>query len=129
MNSRRIKTTALAALATLGATPMNAQAADTIVAKVDVNAPVADVWRAWTTNEGAQTFFARATNIDARLNGEYEIFFFPENEPGTRGAEDTHALIVETNKRFVFTWSAPTVWPEIRAQKNRRRNLDERPVG
>jgi hypothetical protein len=45
-----------------------------------VAAAVASVWRAWTTSQGAETFFAERANIDLRLGGPYEIFFNPADE-------------------------------------------------
>ncbi len=84
---------------------------------VEVNATIEDAWHAWTSNAGAQTFFARGSNVDARPDGDYEIFFFPGNEPGTRGAEGTTTLIVEPLKRLAFTWDAPPKWPAIRSQR------------
>src|SRR5262245_43678113 len=54
---------------------------------VVVNASLDDVWAAWTTNEGAQTFFSARTNIDPSLGGHYEIYFAPDQPYGKRGAE------------------------------------------
>ena len=45
--------------------------------KTTVNATVASVWRAYTTSQGAETFFAERANIGLRLRGPYEIFFNP----------------------------------------------------
>ena len=109
-------------LVCLGAISMNTRAADSfdqsaISHWVDVNASLSDVWHAWTSDEGAQTFFARGSNVNARPDGDYEIFFFPDNEPGNRGAEGTTTLIVEPLKRFAFTWDAPPKWPTIRSQR------------
>ncbi len=75
------------------------------------------VWNAWTTESGIRTFFARGGNIELWPDGHYEIFFFPDNEPGMRGAEGTRILIVEPRKRLVFTWDAPPKWPDIRSQR------------
>src|SRR5262249_3083885 len=60
--------------------------------EVVVAAPVADVWAAWTTNAGARTFFARGSNIELKRGGAYEILFFPDAPPGSRGAEGLHVL-------------------------------------
>lgn len=48
---------------------------DQVGMDVAINAPIASVWSAWTTSQGAQTFFAENANIDLRIGGPYEIFF------------------------------------------------------
>ncbi len=85
--------------------------------EVFVDASLDEVWGAWTTESGIRKFFARGSNIELRPDGHYEIFFFPDNDPGMRGAEGTRVLIVEPNKRLVFTWDAPPKWPAIRSQR------------
>jgi uncharacterized protein YndB with AHSA1/START domain len=84
--------------------------------EVVVDASVDQVWSAWTTNAGVRTFFAPASNVDLRVNGPYEIFFDPEAEPGTRGADGARILAFETGKMLSFTWNAPLHMPEIRKQ-------------
>ncbi len=82
-----------------------------------IDASLDAVWSAWTTDSGIKTFFGRDGNVELRPDGHYEIFFFPDNEPGMRGAEGTRILIVEPKKRLVFTWDAPPKWPDIRSQR------------
>lgn len=94
-------------------------AAETRVLSLEttVNAAQSEVWNAWTTEAGIETFFARAANVELRTNGAYEIFFFPDNEAGQRGAEGTLVLAVEPMRRLAFTWDAPPMWPTVRAQR------------
>jgi uncharacterized protein YndB with AHSA1/START domain len=75
------------------------------------------VWHAWTTIEGAATFFAPAVNIELRHGGPYEIFFFPDRPPGQRGAEGTKVLSYLPRRMLSFEWDAPPKWPAIRAQR------------
>ena len=49
-----------------------------IDAETLIGASLPEVWRAWTTDEGAQAFFAQATNIDLAIGGAYEILFQPD---------------------------------------------------
>jgi uncharacterized protein YndB with AHSA1/START domain len=63
-----------------------------IHAETIVNASLDRAWDAWTTEEGIKSFLAPACNIDAHVEGPYEIFFDPEAEPGRRGAEDAKIL-------------------------------------
>lgn len=86
-------------------------------AEVLVPAPVAEVWAAWTTNEGITTFFAPQGKIDLRVDGTYDVWFNPGNKPGERGAEGMRILAVEPQRRFAFAWSAPTSMPNVRAQR------------
>ncbi|HKA90314.1 MAG TPA: SRPBCC domain-containing protein [Haliangiales bacterium] len=82
--------------------------------EVVVAAPVADVWAAWTTNAGARTFFARGSNIELKRGGAYEILFFPDAPPGSRGAEGLHVLAFVPNEMLSFEWNAPPKFPELR---------------
>lgn len=91
--------------------------------EVSVDVPLERAWRAWTTQEGARTFFAPLSNIELRPGGSYEILFFPDNPPGQRGAEGLKVLAVDPQRSFSFEWSAPTNWPNIRAKKHTRVTL------
>jgi len=84
--------------------------------EIEVDAPVAEVWTAWTTNEGVKTFFAPASNVDLKVDGPYEIFFDPEAAPGKRGADGARILAFQAGKMLSFTWNAPLHMPEIRMQ-------------
>ena len=82
-----------------------------------VPAPVADVWRAWTTEEGVRTFFAPGARVEPRVDGAYDILFFPNRPQGQRGAEGMRVLGFEPMRRFAFTWNAPPQFPEARGQR------------
>ncbi len=82
-----------------------------------VEAPLAAVWNAWTTEEGVKTFFAPDANIDLRVGGAYELYFNPKARPGMRGSEGCVILAIEPMKMLSFTWNAPPDMPEIRKQK------------
>jgi uncharacterized protein YndB with AHSA1/START domain len=85
--------------------------------EIAVNAPIDDVWDAWTTPEGIRSFFARGCNLDIRANGPYEILFDPDAEPDRRGAEGCHVLAVQPKTLLSFTWSAPPQYPDVRKQR------------
>ena len=111
-------TLALAAPAASGAAPTaDAQppAADRELRKeVVVAAPVEAVWTAWTTSEGARTFFAPGANIRLDVGGPYEILFAPDAPKGRRGAEGLHVLAWIPQRMLAFEWNAPPKFPEIR---------------
>lgn len=87
-----------------------------IHSEVIVNAPVSDVYNAWTTTEGIKTFFAPGGNIELKPNGFYEIYMLPEAEPGQRGADSMRVMAFEKDKMLAFTWNAPPYFPELRHQ-------------
>jgi uncharacterized protein YndB with AHSA1/START domain len=87
-----------------------------IEGEVTVNAGVEPVWRAWTSNEGAETFFAPRCTIDARPGGKYEMLFDLDAEPGKQGGEGMMVLAIQPRKMLSFTWNAPPQFPDVRGQ-------------
>jgi uncharacterized protein YndB with AHSA1/START domain len=87
---------------------------DIVVNKV-IAAPVADVWRAWTTPEGIESFFARkAAKVDPRPGGAFELWFALDAPEGTRGSEGCLFHSVTPMQQLVFEWNAPPTIPVIR---------------
>src|ERR1700726_4990716 len=69
-----------------------------------VKAPVAEVWRVWTTSEGAKEFFAEKANIRLAIGGPYEIQFDPQDErSGTKGLK---ILSYAAEEMISFQWNA-----------------------
>ena len=52
---------------------------------VIVDAPVSEVWRAWTTEDGAVTFFAPQAHVELAIGGRYEMLFSLSAPPGSQG--------------------------------------------
>ena len=88
----------------------------TISKEVVVKAPAAEVWKAWTTKEGLQSFFAPEAVVEPRPGGPFEIHFNPYAPAGSKGAEGTRILAVQENRMISFTWDAPPYFPQIRGQ-------------
>jgi uncharacterized protein YndB with AHSA1/START domain len=86
-------------------------------AELVVAAPVEQVYAAWTTEAGVRTFFAPESHIEPRVDGAYQILFFPDAPPGRRGAEGARLLVLEPPTRIAFTWDAPPDLPRIRGQR------------
>ncbi len=107
---------AAAAAATAPPAPL-AQELGPIELEVVVPAARAEVWKAWTTNEGAQSFFAPKTNIELRPGGAYEILFMPEKPKGERGAEDLKVLSYLPLEMLSFEWNAPPKFTRARPQR------------
>jgi len=89
----------------------------TVVGQVTVPAGLADVWAAWTTEEGVRSFFAPSCRIELAPDGPYEIFFNPNAPAGQRGGEGLRVLAVQPQKMFSFTWNAPPTLPDVRGQR------------
>lgn len=77
----------------------------------------AEVFRAFTTVEGATTFFAPAARIELRPGGPYELFVVPDAPEGQRGGEGCRVLSYVPNEVLSFTWNAPPSFPELRFQR------------
>ncbi len=100
----------------LGGPAMANEPAAPITYSIDVPATLDEAWTMWTTKDGLQSFFAPYAEIEPETLGTLEIWFFPENEPGFRGAEGMRVLAFEPNDRLVFTWNAPPSLPYARAR-------------
>src|SRR6476619_875146 len=95
-----------------------------------VGAPIAEVWKAWTTSEGVKSFFAPDAKVEPRSGGPFEIYMNPYAPEGMKGADDMRFLAVQEPTMISFTWNAPPSQPEIRAQRTvvivRLRAIDAR---
>jgi len=96
--------------------PMKAEL-EPIELEAVVSAPREEVWKAWTTNGGAQSFFAPETNIVLRPGGAYEILFAPEKPKGERGAEDVKVLSYLPQEMLSFEWNASPKFTLARPQR------------
>lgn len=79
-----------------------------------IYASAAEVFAAWTTEEGVKTFFAPEAHIDLQPGGKYELIFMPDGEEGKRGAEGCTIIEFTQDKHLAFTWSFPPSMPAIR---------------
>lgn len=87
-------------------------AARAVRVEATIHAPVADVWRVWTTSAGAEEFFAEKANIRLEIGGPYEIQFDPKDErSGTKGLK---ILSYAPEEMISFQWNAPPEMPEVR---------------
>ena len=96
--------------------PAGAQslAPDIAVTKV-INAPVEEVWKAWTTTDGIESFFApKAAKVDPVPGGAFELWFGVNNPEGSRGSEGCLFHSVKPMEQLVFEWNAPPDYPVIR---------------
>jgi len=82
--------------------------------QVTVAAPLAEVWKTWTTTEGVKTFFGPEAKVKAVVGGPFEIYFAPSQSEGLRGSEGCKVHSIVPMKLFAFTWNAPPTIPAIR---------------
>ena len=102
------------AVALCGVSSAQPLAPDITVTKV-IDAPVADVWKAWTTVEGIESFFApKAAKVVPEPGGAFELWFGVDYPEGTRGSEGCMFHSVTPMRRLVFEWNAPPTIPTIR---------------
>jgi len=87
--------------------------------EIVVQAPLDDVWHAWTTTDGLQ-YISGKSNVELRIGGPYEWFLDLEpDEHGKRGGQGSHVLAFLPQKMIAFSWTFPPSIPELR-------NADER---
>lgn len=108
----RLAILVLALLATAAAAEERA-----IRKEATVTAPPMEVWNAWSTSEGIQSFFAPEAFVDARPEGRFSVHINPYAPAGQKGADDMRVLGVQPGKMISFTWNAPPSLPEARAQR------------
>jgi uncharacterized protein YndB with AHSA1/START domain len=82
--------------------------------EVVVNASVEAVWHAWTTPEGAVTFFAPRANLQLAVGGPYELYFDLDAPEGSRGGESLKLLSFLPMEMLSFEWTAPPQYPSVR---------------
>jgi len=86
--------------------------------KIDIQASLADVWEAWTTVEGVNSFFGNDAKIEMRIGGAYEIYFVMERPKGQRGTEGSKLLAFVPKRMIAFEWAIPRQFVAIRKQAN-----------
>ena len=93
---------------------------DTEIRRVDVGievpASLREVWHAWTTNEGVQTFFARRTNVKLAVEGPFEMLFLEDAPTGQQGSEGCKFLSYLPYEMLSFTWNAPPQFKHARGR-------------
>ena len=82
-----------------------------------LDAPVDRVWDAWTTRAGITGFLAPDAEIDARVDGDFHIFFDPSAAPGMKGADTMRYLALQPKTMLSFDWNAPPSIPATRGQR------------
>lgn len=82
--------------------------------EVAIDAPLAEVWKAWTTNEGLTSFFGPGAHVEPTPGGPFEIYFSLNAPEGLRGSEGCKVHSVVPMKLLAFEWSQPPSIPALR---------------
>ena len=85
--------------------------------EIVVDVPPATAFKAWSTPEGLQSFFAPEAVVEARPMGAFAIHFNPYAAAGQKGGDDLRVLAIQPDRMISFTWNAPPSFPEIRPQR------------
>lgn len=98
----------LSLIAPLGAqTPPGA-----IVTEAVVKAPPNEVWRAWTTKEGIESWMVRKTDIDLRVGGRWRTSYSAESNLDDERAIHHTVLALDPERMLAFrTIKAPQGFP------------------
>ena len=81
---------------------------------VMVKGTLAEVWHAWTIDEGVRTFFAPGSNVHLAIGGPYEIYFAPDAPAGQRGGDGLKVLSYLPQEMLSFEWNFPPSIPSLR---------------
>jgi len=85
--------------------------------EVKIDASVDKVWKAWTTNEGAEKFLAPKARIKLTPGGPYEMYFDTEAPKGSQGGEGCRVLSFLPLEMLSFEWNAPPEFPNVRKEQ------------
>lgn len=83
---------------------------------VVVDAPVAEVWRAWTTSKGVPTFMGLDAEVDLRPRGTFRIVFNRAGKTPVERGNDGQILAFEPMEMLSITWMTPMFMPELSGQ-------------
>ena len=117
-NPRTISTTVTLSCLALATTTAAGSTAPRVLRKeVVVRAPLAEVWHALTTVEGAK-FSSSESNIRLEIGGPYEWFLAGEaDEEGVRGSEGSRVLAFLPGEMLAFDWTFPPEIPSLRLSR------------
>ncbi len=79
--------------------------------------PISKVWSLISTAEGMGQFFAPQVSMDLSIDGLLDVWFFPDNPAGLKGAEGMRILAFEAPRRLLFTWNQPPFLASIQNQR------------
>lgn len=86
--------------------------ADPIVAEGVVNAPVSEVWKAWTTSDGLNSWLAPHADIDLRIGGLMRTNYSADGSLGDAGTIENEIIAFDPERMLAIRVSrAPANFP------------------
>lgn len=80
--------------------------------EVAVAASPMDVWLAWASSDGLESWWAvPRSKIELRIGGPFELHFDVEQPDGLQGSEGCRVLAYVPGESLAFTWNAPPHLP------------------
>jgi uncharacterized protein YndB with AHSA1/START domain len=99
-------------LAVMGMLAPAARAGDRILrTEAVVHAPVAEVWKAFTTKEGIQAWMVPVAEVDWRIGGTIKTNYNPQAKIGDPGTIVHHILSYEPERMLATQFTAPETAP------------------
>jgi uncharacterized protein YndB with AHSA1/START domain len=93
-----------------GEGPRQADATQALIIELSIPAPLPEVWRAFTTNEGLSSWLAPEVSVDLRNGGDWLVKF-----PGSTGGGTIVSFVPQ--KELVLSALAPDRFPHVRAAR------------
>jgi uncharacterized protein YndB with AHSA1/START domain len=89
-----------------------ADATQALIIELSIPAPLPEVWRAFTTNEGLSSWLAPEVSVDLRNGGDWLVKFSGSTAGGT-------IVSFVPQKELVLSALAPDRFPHVRAARTR----------
>ena len=78
-----------------------------LVKELVVKAPALEVWSAWTTKAGIDSWWGPPdARIELRIGGPFELLFLSDAPAGEQGSEGCRFLAYVPGEMLAFTWNA-----------------------
>lgn len=91
-----------------------------LVEKVVIEAPLADVWQAYTTEEGYTAWAAPKARIDLRVGGTILTHYGADAEIGDPGTNTLHIVNYVPERVLTLRAEVANNWPEVMKQDGER---------
>ena len=72
-----------------------------------VEAPLEQVWQAWTSREGVKSFLGLDGEVEARAGGLYRVIYVPGGVTPLARGNDGRVLAMEPMRMLSVTWMTP----------------------
>lgn len=86
-------------------------------AEVSVAARRSEVWAAWTTRAGLESFLAERARVELAPDGPFEIEFDRGAPAGQRGSEGCRVLSYVPEEVLSVSWNAPPKFGPLREER------------